>query len=146
MARHGLFDDLNLARMTPSGSDMRRFFRCNSIFWWSYVAGTPFAAVIAQKSPLGKYVGVSTTLWAGISPAFSLITAMWYRPHEQPLRITIWLSFVGMSNLVGPLVACAISQILGALSVWQYQYLIFCTATALWGIATFVLPDNLMTA
>ena len=51
----------------------------------------------------------------GVTPAFSLITAMWYKYQEQPLRYAIWYSAVGIGTLVGALALYDIGQIHGAL-------------------------------
>jgi MFS family permease len=88
----------------------------------------------SQRFPVGKYVAIVTILWggvtvstvavksyeglmvqrfflgvteAGIAPAFSLITAMWYKRQEQPLRFAIWFSAVGLGTLVGTLLLYA---------------------------------------
>lgn len=80
---------------------------------------------------------------AGISPAFSLITAMWYKRHEQPLRFSIWYSSTGFGALVGTLIIYGIGHIHGSLAAWQYQFMILGAVTCLWGfIVLAVLPDN----
>jgi MFS family permease len=128
----------------------------------------------SQRFPLGKYVAVVVFLWggvtvctvavntyqgllvqrfflgvaeAGIAPAFSLITAMWYKRQEQPLRYAIWYSSVGMGTLLGTLLLYAIGQINGPLSSWRYQFMIIGSISAVWGIALwFLLPDSPLTA
>ncbi|KAL4939996.1 major facilitator superfamily domain-containing protein [Aspergillus oleicola] len=169
-----LLEDLDLADRTSDGFDMRKYNRCSMIFYPGYLLGTPLAVYLSQKAPLGRFVSVGLFVWgvvsicttfvtsyegllvqrfflgfaqASVSPAFSLITAMWYRPHEQPLRITIWLSAISMANLVCAPMICAIGKIQGVLSPWQYEYIIFGSATSLFGVAVwFILPDNPMTA
>ena len=129
---------------------------------------------MSQRFPLGKYVATVIFLWggvttctvavnnypglmvqrfflgfseAGIAPAFSLITAMWYRSNEQPMRYAIWYSAVGMGTLVGTLILYGIGQIKGDLEPWRYQFMIIGVASCLWGIAVwFLLPDSPMTA
>ena len=84
---------------------------------------------------------------AAISPAFSLITAMWYKRDEQPFRLTIWNSASGFGALVGALAAYGVGQIEGALAPWKYQYLVFGSITVVWGIVVFfLLPNNPVTA
>lgn len=144
------------------------------IFYWGYLLGLIPGVYLSQRFPLGKYVATVIFLWggvtictvavknypglmvqrfflgfseAGIAPAFSLITAMWYRSNEQPMRYAIWYSAVGMGTLVGTLVLYAIGQIKGDLSPWQYQFMIIGAASSVWGIAVwFLLPDSPMTA
>ena len=84
---------------------------------------------------------------AGISPAFSLITAMWYKREEQPLRLAIWYSSTGFGTLVGTLLLYAIGHIHGSLSSWQYQFMIIGAVSSVWGLVVFAfLPDNPVSA
>jgi hypothetical protein len=48
---------------------------------------------------------------AAISPAFSLITAMWYKPTEQPLRFAVWYASTGLGGLVGSIATWGIGNI-----------------------------------
>ena len=84
---------------------------------------------------------------AGIAPAFSLITVMWYKRREQPLRYAIWYSATGMGVLIGTLLLYAIGQIHGRLSPWRYQFAIIGSVTSFWGVLLwFLLPDSPTTA
>lgn len=84
---------------------------------------------------------------AGIAPAFSLITAMWYKRQEQPLRYAVWYSSAGMGTLFGALILYAIGQIKGSLAPWRYQFMIIGSVSSLWGVALwFLLPDSPLTA
>ena len=151
-----------------------RYSYASLIFYWGYLLGLIPGVYMSQRFPLGKYVATVIFLWggvtmctgavtnyaglmvqrfflgfseAGIAPAFSLITAMWYKSFEQPLRYAIWYSAVGMGTLLGTLVLYAIGQISGPLAPWKYQFLIIGAASSAWGIAVwFLLPDSPMTA
>ncbi len=80
---------------------------------------------------------------ASISPAFSLITVMWYKRNEVPLRYAFWYSASGIGVLIGSLLLYAIGQIHGKLAPWRYQFIIIGCITSLWGIVLWVvLPDN----
>ncbi|KAL2074284.1 hypothetical protein VTL71DRAFT_8062 [Oculimacula yallundae] len=84
---------------------------------------------------------------AGIAPAFSLITAMWWKRQEQPLRYAVWYSSVGIGTLIGTLILYGIGQIKGDLAVWRYQFMIIGSVTSLWGVALwFLLPDSPLNA
>ncbi|KAG0646455.1 putative transporter [Hyphodiscus hymeniophilus] len=128
----------------------------------------------SQRFPLGKYVAIMMFLWggvtvctiavnsyqgllaqrfflgvteAGIAPAFSLITAMWYKRSEQPLRFAIWFSATGISVLIGSLIFYGIGHIEGRLSAWRYQFMIVGCFSCVWGICLwFLLPDSPLTA
>jgi MFS family permease len=80
---------------------------------------------------------------AAISPAFSLITAMWYKPTEQPLRFAVWYASTGLGGLVGSIATWGIGHIHGALQPWQYQFIILGAITVAWGLVVlYLLPDN----
>lgn len=80
---------------------------------------------------------------AAVAPAFSLITAMWYKREEQPLRFAFWYSSTGIGALVGNLILYAIGHIHGSLAPWKYQFMVIGSITAVWGlIIILVLPDN----
>ncbi|PVH87114.1 MFS general substrate transporter [Cadophora sp. DSE1049] len=147
-----------------------KFSYVTMIFYWGYFAGCFPALYLSQRLPIGKYAGIAIIVWGGvtmssaavttyhsflaqrfflgfceaaISPAFSLITAMWYRREEQPLRLAIWYAATGFGSLVGNLSAWGIGHINGSLSPWQYQYLILGALTSVWGaIRAWLLPDN----
>lgn len=100
------------------------------------VAVKSYPGLLAQRFFLGFCE-------AGIAPAFSLVTVMWYRRQEQPLRYAIWYSASGMGVLVGALLLYAIGLIDGRLSPWRYQFAIIGAITCCWGIVLwFILPDN----
>ena len=84
---------------------------------------------------------------AGVAPAFSLITAMWYKREEQPLRFAVWYSSTGIGTLVGTLLLYAIGHIHGALSPWKYQFVMIGSVTCVWGLVMLLaLPDNPLNA
>lgn len=56
---------------------------------------------------------------ASISPGFSLITSLWYRASEQPLRHGVWFCGNSISLIFGNLIAVGIWQIDGALTPWK---------------------------
>lgn len=72
---------------------------------------------------------------------------MWWKKHEQPLRLALWYTGAGWGALLGPIILYGIGHIKGSLSPWKYQYLILGAVTILWGFTLLVfLPDNPMTA
>ena len=80
---------------------------------------------------------------ASVSPAFSLITVMWYKRSEVPLRYAVWYSASGMGVLIGSLLLYAIGHIHGKLAPWRYQFMIIGCVTSVWGIILwFILPSN----
>ncbi|GLI73375.1 hypothetical protein PoHVEF18_001592 [Penicillium ochrochloron] len=80
---------------------------------------------------------------ASLSPGFTLITSLWYRTSEQPLRAGIWFCGNSLSLIFGNLIAVGILQIKNSLKAWQWLFIIFGLATFLWGtLMLFRLPDS----
>lgn len=100
---------------------------------------------------------------ASLSPGFTLITSLWYRTSEQPLRHGIWFCGNALSMIFGNLIAVGILQIENGLKAWQvslkkspriyslasithilqWLFLIFGIVTFLLGIVMlFRLPDS----
>ncbi|KAG4432797.1 hypothetical protein IFR05_011733 [Cadophora sp. M221] len=152
----------------------QRYSYASLIFYWGYLLGLLPGVYFSQRFPLGKYVSITMFVWggvtvctvavksypglliqrfflgfteAGIAPAFSLITAMWYKRQEQPLRYAIWYSSVGIGTLIGTLILYGIGQINGPMPAWRYQFMIIGSITSVWGAALwFLLPDSPLTA
>ena len=80
---------------------------------------------------------------ASVSPSFSLITVMWYKRSEVPLRYALWYSASGIGVLVGSLLLYAIGHVQGALAPWKYQFMVIGCVTCVWAIVIFfLLPDS----
>ncbi|KAJ5086460.1 hypothetical protein NUU61_007767, partial [Penicillium alfredii] len=80
---------------------------------------------------------------ASLSPGFTLITSLWYRTSEQPLRHGIWFGGNSLSIILGNLIAAGIWHIRDGLRPWQWLFIIFAIVTFLWGLILFFrLPDS----
>ena len=102
--------------------------------------GNDFTALAALRFILGMLESCST-------PAFLLLTAMWYKVEEQPIRIGYWSVFLGLANAFGGLLAYGIGHIHGSLTSWRYQFIIVGAFSAAWGaIMFFTLAENPSTA
>ncbi|PKX95933.1 putative MFS allantoate transporter [Aspergillus novofumigatus IBT 16806] len=162
----GLRTDLNLKGSEYSWS--------GSIFYFGYLFFSYPASILLVKFPLGKYLACNFMLWAivlashaattnfaglmvarfflgcteaSVSSGFSLITSLWYRTSEQPLRHGIWFCGNSISMIIGNLVAVGIWQIKTGLQSWKWLFIIFGIITFLWGILMFFrLPDTPNTA
>lgn len=162
----GLRTDLNLKGSEYSWS--------GSIFYFGYLFFSYPASILMVKFPLGKYLACNFMLWAivlachaattnfaglmvarfflgcteaSVSSGFSLITSLWYRTSEQPLRHGIWFCGNSISMIIGNLVAMGIWQIKTGLQPWKWLFIIFGIVTFLWGILMFFrLPDTPNTA
>lgn len=59
-----------------------------------------------------------------VSPAFIIITSIWYKRREHPLRTATWISMNGMSQIIGALMMFGIGHGHMALSAWRSLFLI----------------------
>jgi Major Facilitator Superfamily len=100
-----------------------------------------FSALAALRFILGMLESCST-------PAYLLLTAMWYKVEEQPIRIGYWSTFLGLANSFGGLLAYGIGNIHGAhLETWRYQFIIVGCISSVWGlIMYFFLAESPVTA
>ncbi|KAM5343629.1 hypothetical protein ACJ41O_012166 [Fusarium nematophilum] len=158
----GIIDDLDLV-----GS---RYSWCSSIFYFGYLAFSYPASFLMVRLPLGKYLAGTSLVWsivlvchaavqdfrglliarfflgaaeASISPGFSLITGMWYKREEQPLRHGIWFLGNAIATMFGGLLAYGIAHVGGALNPWRWLFIIFGLITFIWAIVlVFFLPDT----
>lgn len=116
-------------------------------------AADDFAGLVTARFFLGA-------LESGVSPCFVLLTTMFYRRFEfplasfflteslentcliesydyrkeQPFRTGIWFSMNGLAQILGGLIAYGIGHIdNSALPVWKFPFVIFGSATVLWG-------------
>ena len=56
-----------------------------------------------------------------MSPGFGLITGMWYRVEEQPLRCGIWFTGNSIAVMIGGLLAYGIAHIQNSLDTWKVR-------------------------
>lgn len=84
-----------------------------------------FGPLLANRFLLGLFESISI-------PLFSIITATWYRRHEQPLRIALWYGTNGIASMLGSLLTFALSFITtGPLYVYQILFLLVGLVTVL---------------
>ncbi|KAJ5260518.1 MFS allantoate transporter [Penicillium angulare] len=72
---------------------------------------------------------------------------MWYTRREQPIRIGLWYSSLGLGIAGGGLLGYGIGQIKGSLPSWKYEFIIIGALCITWGIVMLiVLPDSPVSA
>ncbi|KAJ6124208.1 hypothetical protein N7471_011525 [Penicillium samsonianum] len=141
-----------------------------TIFYLGYMAGEFPINMLFQKFDIAKTCGIFIILWgatllcmtaghnfaglatarlflgileAGVSPCFVLLTTMFYKRSEQPLRTSIWFSMNGVANILGGLIAYGIGHLHAALPAWKFPFIIFGSITIVWGIIfVLVTPSN----
>ncbi|PQE31496.1 dal5-allantoate and ureidosuccinate permease protein [Rutstroemia sp. NJR-2017a WRK4] len=146
----------------------------SSVFYFGYLIANYPASLGFVKLPLAKFLSVSIIVWAVIlgchgagesfaglcvlrillgmaestvSPGFSLLTGIWYKPSEHAWRHGIWFLGNGIANTFGGLLAYGIAHITGSLATWRWLFIIFGLITLFWGVLLFfLLPDTPLTA
>ncbi|OQE46524.1 hypothetical protein PENCOP_c001G06015 [Penicillium coprophilum] len=81
---------------------------------------------------------------AAIAPGFTLLTGMFYKREEQPLRQSAWFFGNFLAVLIGGLIAYGIGTInTSAIAHWKLLFLILGAITSTYGLVLFVmLPDS----
>lgn len=100
---------------------------------------TPACSSFAGLATVRFFLGLFEAV---VNPGFILVTAMWYRQQEQPLRLEIYYCTNGVAGMVGGLLGYAIGHISTGLPQWMYVFLIFGAISFVWGICfTLLMPD-----
>ncbi|OJD33102.1 mfs allantoate transporter [Diplodia corticola] len=146
----------------------------SSIFYFGFMAWALPTNLLMQRYPIGKYLAINIILWglllmaqaaatdfsslaalralsgaaeACADPAFMIITVMWYTRREQPIRIGLWYTSLGLGIAGGGLLGYGIGTIRGALPSWKYEFIIVGSLCSAWGIVMFfLLPDSPVSA
>ncbi len=113
-----------------------------NIFCWGialscHEAANNYAGLLASRFFLGAFE-------ASVTPAFVLITSMWFRQNEQGRRMGYWLACNGVSLILMGFIGYGISAIQDAhLAPWRILFLILGLVTVVTGaIYWWYLPDN----
>ena len=103
-------------------------------------ACTNFAGIATNRFLLGVTEAV-------VNPGFVLVTSMWYRKAEQPLRLVTYYCMNGFAGIFGGLLGYAIGHITSGLPQWMYVFIIFGSVSFAWGVLFLVfMPDLPSTA
>ncbi|CAI7641756.1 unnamed protein product [Penicillium viridicatum] len=165
-AVYGLRTDLRLEGQQYSWS--------NSIFYFGFLIWQYPNSIFMQRLPIGRWIGSMVFLWgvcvaatAGVTnfatlavarfflgvfeasnnPVFTLLVSQYYTTQEHALRACLWWAGGPIAAFIGDGVSNGIGHFHGALSRWQYLYLIFGPITMAWGVFLFLaMPSSPMTA
>ena len=124
-----------------------------------------------QRLPTAKYLGAAVILWglvtaltcvcknygalvatrvllgcfeSAVAPSLILITSMWYKKNEQPLRTGIWYLGVGMGTIIGSLISFGFQHYYSpTFTSWQIMFLVVGLVTVAVGIAGLILHPPL---
>ncbi|KAE8449528.1 hypothetical protein EG329_008137 [Mollisiaceae sp. DMI_Dod_QoI] len=132
---------LILAQFLPLGKFISGMVFYSGLLALLFIVCKDFADIVALRFFYGFQV-VTT-------PLFIMISAMWWKTEEQPLRIGIWLSGQAFGSIVGQGVDFGAVNILGpyAKHPWKWIYVLLGSITM--GFALFMLwrfPDSPMKA
>ncbi|CAE7140147.1 unnamed protein product [Rhizoctonia solani] len=168
--------DLIVTSGNPPVSSTTRFSTATAAFYWGFLLASYPMSFLLQKFPVGKTLSLMVILWgvivmltvvvtsypgiivqrvflgvieSAVSPGFVIVSSMWYKRSEQPMRIGIWYSATGLFSIFSGAVNYGIGKSAqGApLATWKYMYIFAGSWTIIWGILLlFLLPDNPMSA
>lgn len=116
-------------------------FLAGCILIWAVILGchgaaTNFSSLMALRFLLGAFE-------SSISPGFSLVTGLWYKPSEHAARHGIWFAGNTTAAIFGGLLAYAISHIKSNIAAWRWLFIIFAIVTFVWGVVLLLfLPDS----
>ncbi|CZT14494.1 uncharacterized protein RCC_12184 [Ramularia collo-cygni] len=139
-----------------------------SIFYFGYLLFEFPAAYLTQRLPVAKFLVGNVVAWgvlmlctgatsnfAGLAtcrfimgmaevPAFpvsSIITAMWWKRSEQPIRVAFWLN-QGSSIFAGS-ISYGIGHTHTSVAPWRLLFLVLGAFSILWAVVLyFFLPDS----
>lgn len=158
-----------------TGIDGNQFSQLALVFYVSYLAFEFPTGYLMQRLPTAKYLGANVALWgvivactsaasnfgglitlrvllgvfeSAVAPALILISSMWFKTTEQPLRIGFWYCGTGIGVIFGSLASFGFQHYEGGIfSSWQIMFLVFGLITVAVGIlVVLILPDNPMSA
>ncbi|KAH0827737.1 putative transporter [Fonsecaea pedrosoi] len=159
-AIYGMSEDTNL--------EGNQFSWVGSLFYFGYLVAEYPAAILIQRLPLGKFFAITIMGWAvmmlctaatnsfgslaavrflmGMMEAFvfpvsSIMTVMWWRKKEQPIRVAFW--FNSLSTVFSGIVSYGIGHTNTALHPWRLLFLVLGGFSVLWAIVIFIfLPSS----
>nr|QFR37055.1 MFS transporter [Cyberlindnera americana] len=146
------------------------FANIGTMFYGSYIFAEPIASYLLQILPTSKFLSCCIILWgivvalhcvcksyaslmiirtllgifeASLSPGLIIISSMYYNKKENMQRTGIWVSFAGLSTIVGGLLSFAFQHVHSSFESWQIFFLVLGIITIFFGIGMyFILPNN----
>ncbi|KAJ5209300.1 hypothetical protein N7449_003679 [Penicillium cf. viridicatum] len=139
-----LREDLNLKGSEYSWASAIFYF---GYFAWSWFLWGGILMCHAACSNWSGLMAVRFFLGAGeasIAPGFTLLTGMFYKREEQPLRQSAWFFGNCIAVLIGGVIAYGIGTInTTVIAHWKLLFLILGAITSTYGLVLFILlPDS----
>lgn len=161
--------------LTDASISTNQYANLSLLFYVSFLAFELPHAYLMQRFPAAKYLGTMVMCWgtvvactaacnnygslvavrfllgafeSTISPSLIIITTMWYKSKEQPIRVGLWYIGVGMGSIIGALVSFGFQHFHGqTFRSWQIMFLVVGLVTIfIGGIVVWRLPDNPMSS
>lgn len=137
-----------LAFEFPHGYGMQRLptakYLGSMVFLWGVIVAVTsacknYGALVATRVLLGCFE-------SAVAPSLILVTTMWYKKEEQPLRTGIWYLGVGTGTILGSLISFGFQHYESdAFTSWQIMFLVVGLVTCVIGaLVVWILPDNPM--
>ncbi|KAH6686425.1 allantoate permease [Plectosphaerella plurivora] len=155
---------------TPPTVDTTRLSWATSLFYFGMLAGLYPMTYALQRFDIGRILGGIVVVWAIICAAtaavvdhrglyaqrfflgfvesiiptgFMCIVSGYYTQKEQSMRQSWWFSSTGLFTIIGGGLNYAFAQITGgALTRWQYIYVLAGCLTFLFGLFCFIMPNS----
>ena len=150
----GLYKDANITT--------DQFSHLALVFYVTYLALEFPHGYAMQRLPTAKYLGTMVVLWgiittltcvaknyaalvtlrvllgcfeSAVAPSLILLTSMWYKRAEQPLRTGIWYLGTGCGTIFGSLISFGFQHYKSpAFTSWQIMFLVVGLVTIAVGI------------
>ncbi|KAG8772676.1 hypothetical protein FRC12_002943 [Ceratobasidium sp. 428] len=150
----GLLEDMDLIVTSgnPPVASTTRFSTATAAFYWGFMVAAYPMSYLLQKFPVGKTLSIMVIIWgvivmltvvvssypgivvqrvflgvaeSAVSPGFVLVSSMWYKRSEQPVRIGIWYSATGLFSIFSGAVNYGIGKSAqnAPLATWKYMYI-----------------------
>ncbi|KAF2844824.1 MFS general substrate transporter [Plenodomus tracheiphilus IPT5] len=88
-----------------------------------------YGALVATRILLGCFE-------SAVAPSLILITSMWYKKKEQPLRTGIWYLGVGIGTIIGSLISFGFQHLHNpTFTSWQIMFLVVGLITVAMGVS-----------
>ncbi|WWC66764.1 uncharacterized protein I206_100669 [Kwoniella pini CBS 10737] len=137
-----------------------------SLFYIGYLVAEYPQAWLSQRYHIGRFLGIIMFVWGGIlmctaathkfadiaavrffqgvfesalTPAYIIVTGMWYTRREQPFRVAIWYSMNGLGNAIGALISYGMGLIDGPMDSWRYIFIIEGVMTIVWSVVVYMI-------
>lgn len=151
-----------------------QFNWCVSMFYLGQLFSNWPAAYLLGRFPLKNFVGCTIVVWGitcicvglptsfsgmmaarfflgltegAVSPAFVMLTSIWYKRREHPVRVAAWVCMNGFSQIVNALITFGLGRANLVVAPWRALFFIIGSLTITSGLLFyFLLPADTTTA